>query len=338
MKIFNLKFCLLIILSILITDIPAQTCVQMPNGMSIRNLELPNGTCNYSIELCITVPNAPKPKRIEFEIDYDSNGDGTKDAKQSFTYNPGRSIPAGTYCLSSFSPSAEFSVPNVTCGEVFKAAITGYTNASGGSGGNCTTEIGYVTELGYDTSLPIDLINFEAKALDKRNVIKWSTNFEENNYAQIIERSNNPNNGFREIGRFLSEGNSSEIKNYEFFDEAPIDLSYYRLASLDRDGTITYSEIIVIERPNQKLEIKKLYPSPAGSFISIQFKTPKSGKLNITLVNTTGSLIKKIILDAQNGINISMLDISDLSPGIFFINIDDGFNSTKQKFVKSNNL
>ena len=70
-----------------------------------------------------------------------------------------------------------------------------------------------------------------------------------------------------------------------------------------------------------------LYPNPAYNKINIRL--PENNVSKITITNINGQILKSVILNQKNTI-----DISDLPSGIFFMNINDGRKSTVKKFIK----
>ncbi len=308
----------------------AQACINTPDGISIEDTALPSGNCNLEVRLAITVPSSPSPKRIQFQIDYDTDEDGINDATQMYTYAPGGAIPAGLFSLSDISE--EFDALNLDCNTVFTVTIIGYT--SPGGGGDCTTEIGYVDQNGFSTILPINLTSFNAKVNGDENLIYWTTQGEKDNFAQVVERSENSTDNFREIDRILSAGNTTETRNYSISDRDPLDLSYYRLASIDFDGSVSYSDVSVVERTEANFEITTIYPVPVWSYASVRFNSPKAGPLRLEVSNSVGALIKVIQLDAIQGANITQIDFSDLVSGAYIVTIDDGQKKVQRKLIR----
>jgi hypothetical protein len=71
------------------------------------------------------------------------------------------------------------------------------------------------------------------------------------------------------------------------------------------------------EEPTASL---KLYPNPVNSFISVEFGEGEITSSKFSVYNAMGSLVKEIISEPING--ISMLDLSELENGYYFILVD----------------
>ncbi len=115
--------------------------------------------------------------------------------------------------------------------------------------------------------LPIELVSFEVSKLDSKSMINWSTASEGGTDYFVIERSADKVN-FSEIGRVEAQGYSYQEKDYVFVDGDPIlGQNYYRLKSVDFDGSLDYSEIRVLEFDARSMNrsYSKVYPNPSNS-------------------------------------------------------------------------
>lgn len=89
---------------------------------------------------------------------------------------------------------------------------------------------------GTSVSLPIDLLSFDSEVKNDRVNLLWSTASEVNNDYFNIERSDNGKD-WRTISETDGAGNSSQMMNYQIFDNSPISgKAYYRLKQTDFDG------------------------------------------------------------------------------------------------------
>jgi hypothetical protein len=110
-------------------------------------------------------------------------------------------------------------------------------------------------EAGFDffsvtnsTPLPVELISFEAKAMDNHNLLTWTTASEINNDHFVIEKSSD-GISFLEIGTERGMGNSTVAHEYFFRDfEIENGTTFYRLKQVDFDGTDNYSSIATVNR------------------------------------------------------------------------------------------
>lgn len=310
----------------------AQNCINTPEG-SVTSTPVAGG-CDLVVDLCVTVSGSPRPKRIEYIINYDSNGDLTKDATQSFVFLPGGSGASnGNHCLAAFAPSEAFLISGVSCTAAFDVSIIASTNAGGTN--ECFTYTGSLTESGgfVETSLPVELVEFIGTELEESNQLKWLTASEQNVDAFIVERMDKEETEFQEIGRVVAEGNSTSLQTYAWQDIDPLFFGYYRLKIIDFDGSFEYSPIQAIERKNDKLEIKNIFPNPVLSTLKINFLADDD-EVNIDIINIQGKSLIQKIQSVEKGLNQIQLDVNDLSNGIYFLKMNYGNNESRQRFVK----
>ncbi|MCF0058330.1 T9SS type A sorting domain-containing protein [Dyadobacter sp. CY356] len=161
--------------------------------------------------------------------------------------------------------------------------------------------------------LPVTLVNFEVKAIERTSQLSWSTISEINSDRFEIERSD-LGKSWTSIGSIFTKNINAATQNYSFSDREPLNgNNLYRLKMIDTDGTFAYSQIRQISF-NNIFDIT-VYPNPA---------TDKFYLSNVSQVGSKISLFevggKKMIENASfttDGINVSAL-----SAGSYIIRID----------------
>jgi len=201
---------------------------------------------------------------------------------------------------------------------------------------------GYVTSGFYDNYspftlakglstlaiLPVELLSFEGRDVQGSVELFWSTASEKNNDYFEIERSFDGNE-FVKIGVINGQGNSNSVVNYEFVDNYPYSIGYYRLKQVDFDGTSSYSSVILVNAVSYNdLEV---YPNPVKELLKIRSKVSMNNSL-ITIRDVMGrSYIIKTIETEINGVE---LDVSQLKPGVYIIVVQqEGFILLKENLV-----
>jgi hypothetical protein len=121
--------------------------------------------------------------------------------------------------------------------------------------------------LSFSSTLPIELISFDAYLTNGTVALEWQTASELNNDYFTIERSSNGVD-FEPIMNVDGAGNSNHIINYFETDYSPLaGTSYYRLRQVDFDGTETFSEMKTIKTYDVLATEMNLYPNPTdGAF------------------------------------------------------------------------
>jgi len=176
------------------------------------------------------------------------------------------------------------------------------------------------------TPLPVELLHFDAKPVNNKVKLEWSTASEINNDYFTVERSQDGNNW---QDRILIEGagNSSSVLEYETWDEKPFTgVSYYRLRQTDYDGKFSYSAIEAINfSADGKISIS---PNPTSNFLQI-------GN-NSFLINSASifDVTGKCCLTFTEPIDLEKIDISSLQAGIYYLKLKGYDQSVVVKVVK----
>ncbi len=171
--------------------------------------------------------------------------------------------------------------------------------------------------------LPIELLSFEA-TLNKDNSVdlEWVTASERNNAFFSVERSRDGIT-WSQVLTVDGAGNSSETICYNNIDKKPYPgVSYYRLKQVDFDGNYSYSDIRSVV-----LDLAKLiaaYPIPSKSHITLLINTDHNSNSRITIYNMSGSIIDTFELNIEAGLKEYVLNLSDLSAGVYWLAVDFG--------------
>ena len=108
--------------------------------------------------------------------------------------------------------------------------------------------------------LPVELVSFEGKKLDDRNVLYWETLSEINSAYFIVERSTNGID-WSEVGKVLAAGTSETSRHYSIIDDRMnAKINYYRLHQFDINGeNVLYKNYVAIDNTIEtKLNLVKI--------------------------------------------------------------------------------
>ena len=225
---------------------------------------------------------------------------------------------------------------------VFPTTFIGeiYTENGGDARAN-TDVINFGNEFNCVSSLCLDveLVSFEGEERDCKNYLTWETATETNSAYFVIERSFNAS-VFSEIGRVSAAGNSYENISYNFTDQWAGAEMYYRLKSVDIDGSYDYSNLIKV--------VSECHSDDTGTFIDV-FPNPVVGNdeafirlfvdthetVYIDVMDVTGALISQRSVGISNGPNLLRFPTDDLAAGTYFVRVrGGGWYSTANKFIK----
>ena len=138
--------------------------------------------------------------------------------------------------------------------------------------------------------LPIQLIFFKARQAGASHLLEWATASELNFDFFSIERSTDGIN-FKEIEQVKGHGTSLERIDYSFEYRNPtLGKNYYRLKSVDFDGSSEYSGVAFVEHKGDKTFAVAPNPS-SGSSISVFMNFIPEENTYVTIFNNSGTVL-----------------------------------------------
>jgi hypothetical protein len=169
--------------------------------------------------------------------------------------------------------------------------------------------------------LPVELVGFTARAKGGNSVLtSWATTSEKNVDRFVVERSTNGAD-FVAVGTVKAVGNSTNRNNYVFTDNGAImGVNYYRLKTIDFDGTFSYSRIVAvnIDQGEATESSVSIYPNPTPKGGSLYLSGIEGGNLRISIV----SMLGQVLFDKQllhEGGKITLLP--NLPTGVYVVQV-----------------
>lgn len=179
--------------------------------------------------------------------------------------------------------------------------------------------------------IPVELAQFKSNRDAQDVVLRWQTASEKNNAGFGIQRKTETEQGWDKIGFVESSaegGTTDEPQSYRFEDE---DLPYeadtlqYRLKQTDLDGSVHHSDPIAVERKApESLEFLGTYPNPARSQAVVRYALPRKKSVRIGLYDVLGRQVRAVADEKREGRHESILDLSGLSSGVYFLRLRYG--------------
>jgi hypothetical protein len=195
----------------------------------------------------------------------------------------------------------------------------------------------YMVDVVFNTgsTLPVTLLSISATAKDNSIKLNWATSTEINNSGFEIQRSVN-GTSWSVIGFVNGAGNSTSVLNYSFTDEnlAP-HRYYYRLKQIDIDQRFVYSPVVsAIVDGTETFSLEQNYPNPFRNETIIKFTLPRSGKVNLSLFDMNGRLVKVLVNETkESGAHAVNLNSAMLSSGLYYYKLQTGDNSAVKKLT-----
>ncbi len=199
---------------------------------------------------------------------------------------------------------------------------------------SCCEEITQLDEscvaFSYDEvqgALPLELVSFTGDAHLFVNELSWTTAWEANVDRFVVQRANDVKPKFEDIAVVDSKGDTEFGHNYQFTDHDPDPESYYRLMSIDYDGSSDYSEIISIRR--QEVNTASVYPTLTRDYINVRM--PANGLNQLEIISSSGAIQQTLEVNDQ----YSKLWVQDFPQGWYYVTLSTEVETEAFKFYKT---
>ena len=187
------------------------------------------------------------------------------------------------------------------------------------------------------TIVPIELSSFEGVVEKCNGIISWTTQSEIDFSHFELEKS------IDGVSFFILEtvqGKGNPGASYSFVDTKLRTINYYRLKSVDLDGTIAYSKLIALDRGKGCSEADvefEVFPNPVvGPQLSISVDSKlRNQDVSIIVTDVLGRVLQEIPTQLQRGNNLIQVNVSGLADATYFIGVRGAdIDKDTKKFVK----
>jgi hypothetical protein len=198
---------------------------------------------------------------------------------------------------------------------------------------------GSAPDLGYAESnypMPVELLSFSAAIINNKVRLSWRTATEIQNAGWDIEKYAAGTIAWQKIGFVQGKGNSAVINDYTFPDNNEITTTVqYRLKQIDKDGKYRYSNIILVHAPGKAAMKLYSYPNPAGNSTTVNFNIDHASKVNLSIYNNIGRVIKTLYNGTlPAGTHSQLVDTYDLPSGTYFLKLSTDDAVISAGFIK----
>lgn len=170
-------------------------------------------------------------------------------------------------------------------------------------------------------SFPVEMVDFDAFQVGENTVeLDWTTATEVNNAEFQVLRSMD-GQFFEKIGTVQGAGNSSNLRNYSFFDMgAPQGVLYYRLRQLDLDGSFQYSETRQVTI-DQAFDLNiTLFPNPTTEVLNIRAHAQADRLFELRIMDSNGKVLVEDLRTSFDGADKSF-NVSHYAEGSYVIEL-----------------
>ncbi|MEI2740410.1 MAG: T9SS type A sorting domain-containing protein [Chitinophagaceae bacterium] len=184
------------------------------------------------------------------------------------------------------------------------------------------------------TVLPVRLLEFAGANIGDRNKIHWKVDQEAGISRYELERSSD-GNIYHTIAT-VSSGNSQTEITYthnDFVGTANAEY-YYRLKIIEVDGNYSYSTVVFIRVIGKNTFA--ILGNPVQDFVVLKYTIDRDQRIDMSIYNVNGALLKKQSYSATTGSGIyTLYGLADYPSGMYLIKIESG--SYRQTFKVTKN-
>ena len=165
--------------------------------------------------------------------------------------------------------------------------------------------------------LPVTFLGVTAVQTNTGVMVRWDVADEVDVQEYQLEKSTD-GASFTTVKTVSAEGKNV----YGTTDASPkLPVVYYRIKSVDLDGSIKHSGIIKLTNGSSYANTLRAYPSPAQNLVTLQHKKLGSGA-RVTVSTTDGRTVK--VQAPANGTSNTMIDVTTRPSGLYIIRLDTG--------------
>ena len=218
-------------------------------------------------------------------------------------------------------------------------AVGAATNASGLTISAAPASLARFTVSNAANPLPVTLTAFAADRRGADGLLSWRT-AQEKNSAYFAVESSADGKTYRELGRVTGQGNSSAAHEYAFTDvnlaRYVADLIYYRLRTVDLDGSVAYSPIRTLSVPLEGL-VFEVYPTrlPTGQALLGHVRTSESGPATLLITDVLGRPVLRQTLNLTIGSTaLELPAASQWAEGLYVVHFQQGSHHLTARVVR----
>jgi len=234
----------------------------------------------------------------------------------------------GTLVLSSNGTFSYTPVAGYTGGTItfsYRVADNGYTPTTSNV---ATVTINYASL----SMLPIKILTFDATKQSSSVEISWKVSDNEAGDFFVIEKSVDGKN-FSAVTTVETNGMKGTSEYYAT-DNASAVTAYYRIKTVNRDHSVSYSKVVIVKGEGENAEVK-LMNNPATANLNIYYKATSQENATIKVYSISGAQVYRAILNSSAGVNNISVPVQQMQNGSYVLVIESIQGKQAMQFVKN---
>ncbi|WP_293298729.1 T9SS type A sorting domain-containing protein [Pedobacter sp. UBA4863] len=315
---------------------PSLTNATVVGNTGSTTLFAPSGTTSFANSIVYgTVISGTYTAQYSLVQGSSATANGNIDAAGITTNNVFTNPSARDYTLKPTSP---------VLNKGSKALFTGLDTNTKDLAGNARVYNSGVIDLGAyeyqgESTLPVTLVNFTAKADGNHAKLQWQTASETNNKGFEIYRAesgkqkaeSSENLTFIKIGEVPATFNTSlSTFHYTYTDKTPANgNNYYKLVQIDNDGKTTDLGVRTVNFGLPTSDIR-LYPNPTTDVFTATVATGIFSQLQV--VDLNGRVLQKMSISEKE--NSKTVSLGAYPAGVYIITLNGNEKTESRKVIK----
>lgn len=182
--------------------------------------------------------------------------------------------------------------------------------------------------------LPVRFISLQAQKSSNLINLSWKVAAEINVVQYEVERSVDGRQ-FYSVGTVTAINNAVMELTYRFSDNSPATgAGFYRIKSIDKDGSVQFSSIIKVNAGDRKKGFTVLSNPVSNNTINLQFNNQPAGSYTINLINTGGIAVLSRTINYAGGTTNECISLpSNISTGIYWLRITGTSTESESRMI-----
>ena len=190
-----------------------------------------------------------------------------------------------------------------------------WTNATVGS----TTNFFSLASTSLDNPLPVTVSYLQGAKQNSGNIINWKVSCISNLNATMILQRSTDNRNFTDITSITATAARCQ-QPFDYIDiTAASGTNYYRLKTINDDGKITYSIVIVIVNKATGFDMVSLLPNIVRSNALLNITSAQKTTLQMVITDAMGRPVQKAAYSLIAGSNQFEITVANLPAGMYRI-------------------
>ena len=200
--------------------------------------------------------------------------------------------------------------------------------------GNATTTSGSFTTSG-ETSLPVELVQFDAVADEADVHLSWQTTSETSNAGFEVQHRRGEAASFVQAGFVQGAGTTTEVQRYRYqIADLPPGQHTFRLKQVDFDGSVQYSNEVAVEISlPTRYHLSGAYPNPFNPQTQFELVVREAQRVRAEVYNMLGQRVAVLYDGAvQDGVLTRLtFEAGNLSSGSYLLRVQgEAFTATRR--------